>query len=99
LNQLKHFARSGKLPCGHRQVLCRFSGGLPLHEERHAKHVARVRGQLRKSRELLQRAANLARLRNLPDTAAGYLQPDAGGDALIGTCTTARGSGACPIPA
>jgi len=55
---------------------------------------ARVRGQLRISRELLQGAAALARLRNLPDTAAAFLRPDAGGDALIGNCGTARRTGA-----
>jgi eukaryotic-like serine/threonine-protein kinase len=54
---------------------------------------ARVRGRLHRSRELLQRAAELALLRNLPDTAAGFLKPDAGGDALIGNCETAQKTG------
>jgi DNA-binding winged helix-turn-helix (wHTH) protein/tetratricopeptide (TPR) repeat protein len=47
---------------------------------------ARVRGQLRRSRELLQHAAELAHLRNQADVAAQFLQPDAGGDALVGRC-------------
>jgi len=51
---------------------------------------ARVRGQLRKSRELLQRAADLARLRNLPDAATRFLTPDPSWDALLGNCETAR---------
>ena len=54
---------------------------------------ARARGELRRSRELLERAASLARLRNLPDAAAGFVKPDAGGDALIGNCETARKAG------
>jgi tetratricopeptide (TPR) repeat protein len=53
-----------------------------------------VRGQLRKSRELLQRAADLARVRNLSDAAAGFLKMDAGGDALIGNCGTTAKTGA-----
>ena len=57
---------------------------------------ARVRGQLRKSLELLQRAADLARLRNLPDAAAAYLKPDPAGDALLGNCTTTRKTGEFP---
>jgi PleD family two-component response regulator len=44
---------------------------------------------LRQSRELLERAADLARLRNLTDVDEGFLEPDAGGDALIGNCATA----------
>ncbi len=59
---------------------------------------ARVRGQLRKSRELLLRAADLARLRNLPDTVATYLRPDAAGDALLGNCATARETGEAADP-
>ena len=55
---------------------------------------ARTRGELRKSRELLQRAANLARLRNLPEVADGFLKPDAGGEALIGNCGPSRKTGA-----
>lgn len=51
---------------------------------------ARVRGQLRKSAELFRRAAELARLRNLPDTATMYLKQDPAGDALVGNCATAR---------
>ena len=54
---------------------------------------SRVRGQLRKSRDLLRRAADLARLRNLPDAVATYLKPDPAGDALIGNCATPRSSG------
>ena len=54
---------------------------------------ARVRGQLRKSRELLRRAADLARRRNLPDAAATYLKPDPAGDALIGNCATPQSPG------
>jgi tetratricopeptide (TPR) repeat protein len=53
---------------------------------------ARVRGQLRKSNALLKRAADLAQLRNLPDSVTTYLKPDPGGDALLGNCTTARKS-------
>jgi DNA-binding winged helix-turn-helix (wHTH) protein/tetratricopeptide (TPR) repeat protein len=59
---------------------------------------ARVRGQLRKSRELLRRAADLARLRNLPDTVATYLKPDPAGDALLGDCATARETGEAADP-
>jgi predicted Zn-dependent protease len=55
---------------------------------------ARVRGRLRKSRELLQRAADLARRRNLPDAAAGLVEPNPNGDALLGNCGTARRAGA-----
>jgi DNA-binding winged helix-turn-helix (wHTH) protein/tetratricopeptide (TPR) repeat protein len=55
---------------------------------------ARVRGRLRKSRELLQRAADLARRRNLPDAAAGLVEPNPNGDALLGNCDTARKTGA-----
>ena len=55
---------------------------------------ARVRGRLRESQELLERAASLARLRNLPDAAAGFRKPNAEGDALIGSCETARKTGA-----
>jgi DNA-binding winged helix-turn-helix (wHTH) protein/Flp pilus assembly protein TadD len=52
---------------------------------------SRTRGQLRRSRELLQRAAELTQRRNLPQTAAaGYLQADSGGDALVGNCQAAR---------
>jgi DNA-binding winged helix-turn-helix (wHTH) protein/tetratricopeptide (TPR) repeat protein len=51
---------------------------------------AKLLGQMRKSKELLQRAADLARLRNLPDAAAGFLKPDASWDALLGNCETAR---------
>jgi DNA-binding winged helix-turn-helix (wHTH) protein len=59
---------------------------------------ARARGQLRKSRELLRRAADLARLRNLPDTVATYLKPDPAGDALLGNCATARETGETTDP-
>jgi DNA-binding winged helix-turn-helix (wHTH) protein/tetratricopeptide (TPR) repeat protein len=55
---------------------------------------ARVRGRLRQSRELLQRAAGLAQRRNLPDAAAGLIEPDPNGDALLGNCGTARRTGA-----
>jgi DNA-binding winged helix-turn-helix (wHTH) protein/tetratricopeptide (TPR) repeat protein len=55
---------------------------------------ARIRGELRKSRELLQQAANLARLRNLPEVAEALLKPDAAGDALIGNCRAAWMPGA-----
>jgi DNA-binding winged helix-turn-helix (wHTH) protein/predicted Zn-dependent protease len=51
---------------------------------------ARTRGELRKSRELLQRAADLARMRNLPDSVITYLKPESAGDALVGNCATAR---------
>jgi DNA-binding winged helix-turn-helix (wHTH) protein/tetratricopeptide (TPR) repeat protein len=51
---------------------------------------ARTLGQLRKSRDLLQHAADLARRQNLPDAAAHLLDPDAAGDALLGDCRTAR---------
>ena len=59
---------------------------------------ARVRGQLHKSRKLLRRAADLARLRNLTDTVATYLKPDAAGDALVGNCATARETGEAADP-
>jgi DNA-binding winged helix-turn-helix (wHTH) protein/tetratricopeptide (TPR) repeat protein len=59
---------------------------------------ARVRGRLRKSRELLQRAADLARRRNLPDAAAGLVEPNPNGDALLGNCDTARKAGAVSEP-
>jgi eukaryotic-like serine/threonine-protein kinase len=59
---------------------------------------ARVRGQLRKSDDLLQRAADLARLRNLPDTEAMYSKPDPAGDALLGNCATARKTGEAADP-
>jgi tetratricopeptide (TPR) repeat protein len=51
---------------------------------------ARMLGQLGRSRELLERAASLARRRNLPDVAARLLAPNANGDALLGDCTPAR---------
>jgi tetratricopeptide (TPR) repeat protein len=54
---------------------------------------ARVRGELRKSRKLLQRAAELAQLRNLPDAAIGFLNPDTGAEALIGNCEPVRNTG------
>ena len=59
---------------------------------------ARVRGQLRKSRELLRRAADLARRRNLPDSVATYQKPDPAGDALLGNCATARETGEAADP-
>jgi tetratricopeptide (TPR) repeat protein len=59
---------------------------------------ARVRGQLRNSSELFQRAAELARLRNLPDTVSIYLKPDPAGDALIGNCATTRKTGEVSDP-
>ena len=55
---------------------------------------ARMFGQLRKSRELLQRAAELARRQNLPNVAAGFSAPDANGDALVGNCAPAKATGA-----
>ena len=51
---------------------------------------ARFRGRMREARELSQRAADLARLRNLPEAAARFLAPDASWDALLGNCATAR---------
>jgi DNA-binding winged helix-turn-helix (wHTH) protein/tetratricopeptide (TPR) repeat protein len=57
---------------------------------------AKARGQLRRSRELLQHAAELARVRNGPEAAAQYLQPDSGGDALIGNCQAARSYPSAP---
>jgi tetratricopeptide (TPR) repeat protein len=51
---------------------------------------AKLLGQMRQSRELLQRAADLARRRNLMDAAAGFLRPGALWDALLGNCETAR---------
>jgi DNA-binding winged helix-turn-helix (wHTH) protein/tetratricopeptide (TPR) repeat protein len=51
-------------------------------------------GQARLSRELYQRAAELARQRNLTDAAAGFLKPDASWDALLGNCETARNTDA-----
>ena len=51
---------------------------------------AKLLGKMRKSKELLQRAADLARLRNLPDAADGFLKPDASWDSLLGNCETTR---------
>jgi DNA-binding winged helix-turn-helix (wHTH) protein/tetratricopeptide (TPR) repeat protein len=51
---------------------------------------ARILGRLRQSRELLQRGADLASRRNLPDAAARLLAPNADGDALLGNCNAAR---------
>lgn len=51
---------------------------------------ARMLGQLRLSRELLQRAAYAARRQNVPDAAARLVTPDADGDALLGDCSPAR---------
>jgi DNA-binding winged helix-turn-helix (wHTH) protein/Flp pilus assembly protein TadD len=51
---------------------------------------ARMLGQLRKSRDLLQHAADLAQRQNLPDVAARLPDPDAAGDALLGNCGIAR---------
>jgi eukaryotic-like serine/threonine-protein kinase len=55
---------------------------------------ARMVGQLRQSRELLQRAAELARRRNLLDVAARLTAPNVDGDALLGNCGSARKTGA-----
>ena len=51
---------------------------------------ARMFGQLRKSRELLQRAADLARRQTLPDVAKRLSEPDTKGDALLGNCAAAK---------
>ena len=51
---------------------------------------ARMRGQMRPSAELLERAADLARRRNLPDVAARLRAPHADEDALLGNCSAAR---------
>jgi DNA-binding winged helix-turn-helix (wHTH) protein/tetratricopeptide (TPR) repeat protein len=51
---------------------------------------ARMLGQLRRSRKFLEQAAELARGRALPDVAARLVAPDANGDALLGSCTSAR---------
>jgi tetratricopeptide (TPR) repeat protein len=54
---------------------------------------ARMLGQLRHSRELLFRAAELARQRNLAGVAARLLAPNADGDALLGSCAPAQKAG------
>jgi hypothetical protein len=51
---------------------------------------ARMLGQLRQSRNFLERAAEVARERALPDVADRLVAPDANGDALLGSCTSAR---------
>ena len=51
---------------------------------------ARMLGQLRQSHELLERAADLARQRNLPDVAKRLLAPDVNGEAYLGNCEPAR---------
>ena len=53
-----------------------------------------TRGELRRSRQLLERAADLARRRNLPDVAARLLAPNVDREALIGNCEPARDTGA-----
>ena len=50
---------------------------------------ARMLGQLRRSRKFLEKAAELARGRALPDVADRLVAPDANGDALLGSCTSA----------
>jgi DNA-binding winged helix-turn-helix (wHTH) protein/tetratricopeptide (TPR) repeat protein len=51
---------------------------------------ARMLGELELSRDLLQRAADLARRRGLNDVAARFLAPNVAGDALLGNCDSAR---------
>jgi DNA-binding winged helix-turn-helix (wHTH) protein/tetratricopeptide (TPR) repeat protein len=53
---------------------------------------ARMLGRLRLSRELLERAADLAQKRNAADVAARLLAPNADGEALLGNCAAARKS-------
>lgn len=47
-------------------------------------------GRIRESRALLQRAADLATRRKLPDAAAGLLRPDYTWEALLGNCVVAQ---------
>jgi DNA-binding winged helix-turn-helix (wHTH) protein/Flp pilus assembly protein TadD len=56
----------------------------------HQAAYARMLGRLRLSRELLERAADLAQKRNVADVAARLLAPDADGDAVLGNCAAAR---------
>jgi DNA-binding winged helix-turn-helix (wHTH) protein/tetratricopeptide (TPR) repeat protein len=51
---------------------------------------ARMVGQLRRSHELLELAARLARQRNLPDVARRLLAPNVNGEAYLGNCEPAR---------